>query len=99
MLQEVPRMLARHLQVSAGLEAGQGHGGTVTPVQSFGSAANLLIHLHGLVVDRASPYGADGVPVPVEGDAPIDDELQALLRAVITRLLKMLTPRDGAPMA
>jgi hypothetical protein len=71
----------------------------VTPVQSFGSAANLLIHLHGLVVDRASPYGADGVPVPVEGDAPIDDELQALLRAVITRLLKMLTPRDGAPMA
>ena len=37
--------------------------------------------------------GADGVPGFVETAAPTDDELQALLQTLITRLMKLLTRR------
>jgi hypothetical protein len=56
----------------AGLVACEGQGGAVTPNRRFGPAANLNIHFHDLVVDGASPYGADGVPVLVEEGAPIE---------------------------
>ena len=48
-LQVVQRVIARHLLDAAGLEADEGHGGAVTLIQRFGSAANLNIHLHGLL--------------------------------------------------
>ena len=93
MLQVVQRVIARHLLQAAGLEADEGHGGAVTLIQRFGSAANLNIHLHCLVLDGAYRCGADGAPAFVEASAPTDDELHALLQTVIARLMKLLTRR------
>ncbi len=92
-LQVVQRVVTRHLLEAAGLEAGEGHGGAVTLIQRFGSAANLNIHLHGLLLDGVYRCGADGVPEFVEAGSPTDDEVPALLQAIITGLMKMLTRR------
>ena len=40
------RVVTRHLLDGAELTAEEGHGGAVTLIQPFGSAANLNIHLH-----------------------------------------------------
>ncbi|MGK2900324.1 MAG: transposase zinc-binding domain-containing protein, partial [Burkholderiaceae bacterium] len=92
-LHVVQRVVTRHLLDRAGLKAEEGHGGAVTLIQRFGSAANLNIHLHCLVLDGVYRCGADGVPVFAEVDAPTDDELHALLQTLITRVMKMLTRR------
>ena len=92
-LQVVQRVVARHLLEAAGLKADEGHGGGVTLIQRFGSAANLNIHLHYLVLDGVYRCGADGLPWFIEVGAPSDDELHALLQTVIARLMKMLTRR------
>ncbi|HYN61401.1 MAG TPA: transposase zinc-binding domain-containing protein, partial [Rubrivivax sp.] len=42
-LQVVHRVIARHLLDSAQLEADESHGGAVTLIQRFGSAANLMV--------------------------------------------------------
>jgi hypothetical protein len=92
-LQVVQRVVTRHLLAAAGLRADEGHGGSVTLIQRFGSAANLNIHLHCLVLDGVYRCGADGAPAFDEAGAPTDDELHALLQTVIARLMKMLTRR------
>jgi len=92
-LQVVQRVIARHLLDAAWLKADEGHGGAVTLIQRFGSAGNLNIHLHCLVLDGVYRCGADGVPDFIEAGAPTDDELHALLQTVIARLMKMLTRR------
>jgi hypothetical protein len=92
-LQVVQRVVTRHLLVAAGLVADEGHGGAVTLIQRFGSAANLNIHLHCLVLDGAYRCDADGVPGFIEARAPTDDEFDALLHTIIARLMKMLTRR------
>lgn len=86
-------MITRHLLDAAELPADEGQGGAVTLIQRFGSAGNLNIHLHCLVLDRVYRCGADGAPTFVETEAPTDDELHALLQTDITRLMKMLTRR------
>ena len=91
LLQVVQRVVTRHLLDGAELTAEEGHGGAVTLIQSFGSAANLNVHLHCLVLDGVYRCGADGAPTFVEVSPPTDDELHALLQTVITRLMKMLT--------
>ncbi len=92
-LQVVQRVVTRHLLDGAGLNAGEGHGGAVTLIQRFGSAANLNIHLHCLVLDGVYRGAGDGVPAFVEAAAPTDDELHALLQTLITRLMKLLMRR------
>jgi hypothetical protein len=92
-LQVVQRVITRHLLDAAELPADEGQGGAVTLIQRFGSAGNLNIHLHCLVLDGVYRCGADGAPTFVEKEAPTDDELHALLQTVITRLMKMLTRR------
>jgi hypothetical protein len=92
-LQVVQRVITRHLLQAAGLKADEGHGGAVTLIQRFGSAANLNIHLHCLVLDGVYRCGADGAPTFIEAAASTDDELHALLQIVIARLMKMLTRR------
>jgi hypothetical protein len=77
-LQVVQRVLARHLLDAAGLEADEGHGGAVTLIQRFGSAGNLNIHLHRLLLDGVYRCGADRVPQFVEAGSPTDDEVRAL---------------------
>ena len=50
-LQVVQRVITRHLLDAAELPADEGQGGAVTLIQRFGSAGNLNIHLHCLVLD------------------------------------------------
>ena len=92
-LQVVQRVVARHLLEAAGLKSDDGHGGAVTLIQRFGSAANLNIHLHCLVLDGVYRRGADGSPAFIEAASPTDDEVHALLQTLIARLMKMLTRR------
>jgi len=94
-LQVVQRVVARHLLDGAQLEADEGQGGAVTLIQRFGSAANLNIHLHCLVLDGVYRCDAHGAPSFIEASAPTDDELHALLQTVIIRLMKMLTRRGA----
>jgi uncharacterized protein (DUF983 family) len=92
-LQVVQRVVTRHLLAAAGLVADEGQGGAVTLIQRFGSAANLNIHLHCLILDSVYRCAADGVRGFIEAGAPPDDELDALLHTIIARLMKMLTRR------
>ncbi len=92
-LQMVQRVVTRYLLDAAGLKADEGQGGAVTLIQRFGSAANLNIHLHCLVLDGVYRRGADGSPAFIEAASPTDDELHALLQSVIERLMKLLTRR------
>jgi putative transposase len=66
----------------------------VTLIQRFGSAANLNIHLHCLVLDGVY-LNRDGVPVFHEAAAPSTDELEAVLLKLIMRTMRLLT-RLGA---
>jgi hypothetical protein len=63
-------------------------------IQRFGSAANLNIHLHCLVLDGVY-LNRDGVAVFHEAAAPTVEELEALLAKIITRTMRTLT-RLGA---
>jgi len=92
-LQVMHRVITRHLLGQAGLKAEQADSGAVTLIQRFGSAANLNIHLHCLVLDGAYRIGSDGVPEFVEVPAPTDEALQTVLHKIITRTMKLLTRR------
>ena len=65
----------------------------VTLIQRLGSAANLNIHLHCLVLDGVYRR-TEGAPVFQQARAPSRDELAGLLDKMIVRLMKMLT-RQG----
>ena len=67
--------------------------GAVTLIQRFGSAANLNIHVHCLLLDGVYRRGTDGEPVFVEVPAPADEALQAVLHKIITRTMKLLARR------
>ena len=69
--------------------------GAVTLIQRFGSAANLNIHLHCLVLDGVYRRGTDGAPEFVEALAPTDEALRAVLHKIITRMMKLLTRREA----
>ena len=92
-LQLVQRVVTRHLLGGVGLKADEGHSCAVTLIQRFGTAANLNVHLHCQVLDGVYRCGADGAPTFVQVSAPTDDELDALLQTIITRLMKLLTRR------
>jgi hypothetical protein len=92
-LQVVQRVVERRLLDHTGLNGYEGQGGAVTLIQRFGSAANLNIHLHCLVLDGVYRCDANGAPAFAEAGARTDEELHALLRTVIARLMKMLTRR------
>ncbi len=90
-LQVVQRVASRQLLQAAGRSTDEGRGGAVTPIQRFGSAASLNIHLHRLLLDGVCRCGAEGVSEFVEARSPTADEVHALLQAIITRLMKLLT--------
>ncbi|MGH8607280.1 MAG: transposase zinc-binding domain-containing protein, partial [Gammaproteobacteria bacterium] len=92
-LQIVHRVISTFLIQQAGLKRTDANTGAVTLIQRFGSAANLNIHLHCLVLDgvyRAS----EGVPVFHPVRAPTPGELQTILTRIIKRLMRLLT-RQG----
>ena len=80
-LQVVQRLVERHLLDHTGLKSDEGQGGVVTLIQRFGSAANLNIHLHCLVLDGVYRCDGDGAPSFVEAGAPTDEELHERLAA------------------
>ena len=84
-LQVVHRVITRFLLKQAGAKTDEADSGAVTLIQRFGSAANLNIHLHCLVLDGVYRRGIDGEPVFVEVSAPTDQALPAVLHKVITR--------------
>jgi len=63
-LQIVHRVIATFLIQQAGLKRTQADTGAVTLIQRFGSAANLNIHLHCLVLDGvySAHRGRAGIP-------------------------------------
>jgi len=88
----VHHAITRHLFGQTGFKADEADSGAVTLIQRFGSAANLNIHLHCLVLDGVYRR-TDGGPVFVQADSPTDEELRALLHKIISRLMKLLTRR------
>ncbi|MBE0547975.1 MAG: transposase, partial [Rubrivivax sp.] len=92
-LQVVHRVITRFLLGQAGLKAADANSGAVTLIQRFGSAANLNVHVHCLVLDGVYRRGTDGAPAFVEVSEPTDEALQAVLHKIITRTMKMLTRR------
>jgi hypothetical protein len=78
-LQVVHRVITRFLLKQAGAKADEADGGAVTLVQRLGSAANLNIHLHCLVLDGVYRRVTEGAPEFVEVPAPTEEALQAVL--------------------
>ena len=93
-LQIIHRVIATHLIRQAGVKRSAAATGAVTLIQRFGSAANLNIHLHGLVLDGVYCATGEGVPVFHRAPALTGEKLQALLGKIITRILRVLT-REG----
>jgi Putative transposase/Transposase zinc-binding domain len=89
LLRIIHRLIARFLIKQAGLNGSEAHTGAVTLIQRFGSAANLNIHLHCLVLDGVY-HTREGVPVFQEARAPSIEALQSLLAQIITRLMRLL---------
>ena len=92
-LQVVHRVITRFLLKQVGVKTDEADSGAVTLIQRFGSAANLNIHLHCLVLDGVYRRGTDGAPEFVEVPAPTDEALQTVLHKVIMRMMKLLTRR------
>ena len=90
-LEQLCRRITRHLLGQAGLKAEEADSGAFTLIQRFGSAANLNIHLHCLVLDGVYRSDTKGEPVFVEVPAPTDEALQTVLHKIITRTMKLLT--------
>ena len=90
LLQCIHHVIATFLIKQSGLQRSQAHTGAVTLIQRFGSAANLNIHLHCVVLDGVY-CSSEGVPVFHDVRAPSTDELQTLLGRIIQRILKLLT--------
>jgi hypothetical protein len=95
MLQVVHRVITRFLLKQAGVKADEADSGAVSLIQRFGSAANLNVHLHCLVLDGVYRRSTDGAPEFVEVPAPTDAALQTVLHKIITRTMKLLTRRGG----
>ena len=89
----VHRVITGFLIEQAGLRRGAADAGSVTLIQRFGSAANLNIHLHCLVLDGVYRR-TEGEPVFDAARAPTGDELAGLLEQIVARLMKLLT-RSG----
>jgi hypothetical protein len=87
------RVITRHLVVQVGLKAEEADSGAVTSIQRFGSAANLNIHLHCLLLDGVYRRSEDGVPEFFEVPTPTDQALQAVLHKIMTRAVKIQTRR------
>ena len=93
-LQIIHRLIARFLIKQAGVKCSEAHTGAVTLIQRFGSAANLNIHLHCLVLDGVYRISNEGTPVFQQARAPSIEAWHALLDKIITRLMRLLT-RQG----
>ncbi len=83
------RTIAGHLIKKAGLRAAVAETGAVTLIQRFGSALNLNIHLHMLVLDGVYLRGTEP-PVFRQLAAPSAEELAALVQRLAERIGRAL---------
>ena len=95
MLRVVHRVITRYLLGQAGFKAVEADSGAVTLIQRFGSAANLNIHLHCLVLDGLYRRGTDDAPEFVEGPAPTGAALLTVLHKFITSTTQAAHPSGG----
>ncbi|MDP3662818.1 MAG: IS91 family transposase [Nitrosomonas sp.] len=93
-LQVISRAISTFLIKQAGFKRPDAQTGAITLIQRFGSAANLNIHLHCLVLDGVYRIQNDTVEF-LSVRSPTVDQLQALLSQIIKRVMKALT-RHGA---
>ena len=87
LLRIVHRVIGGFLVKQAGLKRGAADTGAVTLIQRFGSAANLNIHLHCLVLDGVYQRSG-GEPLFHEVHAPSTEQLHHLLQRIITLIMK-----------
>jgi len=95
-LQVVYRAITRFLLDQAEINADEAPSGAGTLIQRFGSAANLNIHLHCLVLDGVYQCDPEGEPVFVEVPAPTDEALLTVLHKIITRMTQAAHPQGCA---
>jgi len=89
-LKIVNRAVSNHLIDKARFRRSEAKGGAVTLIQRFGSAANLNIHLHALVLDGV--YREEGEAVVFHAvPAPTDKEITAVLGQIVTKTMALLT--------
>jgi hypothetical protein len=88
----VYRAIAAHLVRKAGLRQARGRTGAVTLIQRFGSALNLNIHFHMLVLDGVYELTAAG-PRFRRLPPPTLAELEALLETIVVRIARHLERR------
>ncbi len=89
-LQVIQRAISTFLIKQAGLKRRDAQTGAITLIQCFGSAANLNIHLHCLVLDGVYRIQNDTLEFR-SVRSPTADQLQALLSQIIKRVMKALT--------
>ena len=77
--------IAEHLLKKAGLTRKQAQAGAVTLIQFFGSALNLNVHLHMLVLDGIYLRGTNPARFRTV-EPPTSDELQTLLERIASRV-------------
>ncbi|MDV6344310.1 transposase [Nitrosomonas sp. Is37] len=86
-LQVIQRAISTFLIKQAGFKRRNAQTGAITLIQRFGSAANLNIHLHCLVLDGVY-HIQNGVPEFRSVRAPTSEQLQGLLSQIIQRIMK-----------
>lgn len=91
-LEVVQRAIAGYLAKKSGPKRNAVHPGAVTLIQRFGSAANLNIHFHSLVLDGVYRI-SHGQPVFEPVAPPTNAELARLLERIVQRILALLTRR------
>lgn len=70
-----------------------GRSGAVAILQRFGSALNLNVHIHALVLDGVFAATANGPPAFREGDPPSDEDVALVLKVVRQRVERLLDRR------
>ena len=91
-LEIVQRVITGYLAKKSALPRSEIHTGAVTLIQRFGSAANLNIHFHSLVLDGVYRI-ENGQPVFHPVAPPTTVELARLLERIVQRVLALLTRR------
>ena len=69
-LQVINRVITTFLIKQTDIKRSEAASGAITLIQRFGSAANLNIHLHGLVLDGVYCSSGEGAPVFNNASAP-----------------------------
>ena len=69
-LQIIHRVITTFLIKQTDINRSEAATGAITLIQRFGSAANLNVHLHGLVLDGVYCTSGEGAPVVNKASAP-----------------------------